>query len=77
MAMQLNEMDLSNPYVLEEQLTGVDAAYLYQIIRAVKEKRKDDPDFQFNTSYICTLVDRMMGVSGQDSSDVGIEEELL
>lgn len=76
MAMQLNEMDLSDPYVLEEQLTGVDAAYLYQIIRAVKDKRKDDPDFQFNASYICTLVDRMMGVSGQDAEDVGLEEDV-
>ncbi|AUR87605.1 hypothetical protein NVP1101O_194 [Vibrio phage 1.101.O._10N.261.45.C6] len=70
MAMQLNEMDLTDPYVLEEQLTGVDAAYLYQIIRAVKDKRKDDPTFEFNATYICTLVDRMMGESGQTSEDL-------
>lgn len=69
MAMQLNDMDLTNPYILEEQLTGVDAAYLYQIIRAVKDKRKDDPTFQFNSTYICTLVDRMMGQGGQSSED--------
>lgn len=73
MAMQLNEMDLSNPDILEEQLTGVDAAYLFQIIRAVKDKRKDDPNFEFNSAYICTLVDRMMGESGQTSEDLDIE----
>lgn len=73
MAMQLNEMDLNNPDVLEEQLTGVDAAYLFQIIRAVKQKRKDDPNFEFNSTYICTLVDRMMGESGQTSEDTDIE----
>ncbi len=61
MAMQLNEMDLNDPVVLEEQLTGVDAAYLHQIISAVKQKRKEDPDFQFNSAYICELCDRMMG----------------
>jgi hypothetical protein len=76
MAMQLNDMDLTDPFVLEEQLTGVDAAYLYQIIRAVKDKRKDDPTFQFNSTYICTLVDRMMGVSGQESEDT-IDGELI
>lgn len=69
MAMQLNEMDLSDPVVLEEQLTGVDAAYLFQIIQAVKNKRKDDPTFEFNSSYICELVDRMMGLSGEELSD--------
>lgn len=61
MAMQLNEMNLCDPVVLEEQLTGVDAAYLHQIISAVKSKRKEDPTFQFNSAYICELCDRMMG----------------
>lgn len=62
MAMQLNEFDLCDPTVLEEQLTGVDAAYLHQIIRAIKDKRKDDENFQFNAAYICELADRLMGV---------------
>lgn len=77
MAMQLNEMDLTQPDILEEQLTGVDAAYLFQIIKAVKEKRKDDPDFEFNSTYICTLVDRMMGESGQTAEDLGIDPETI
>ena len=77
MAMQLNDLDLCDPVVLEEQLTGVDAAYLYQIIKAVKNKRRDDPEFVFNSTYICTLVDRMMGVDGQSSEDLEIEQALL
>lgn len=77
MAMQLNEMDLTQPDILEEQLTGVDAAYLFQIIEAVKEKRKDDPDFEFNSTYICTLVDRMMGESGQTAEDLDIDPETI
>lgn len=71
MALQLNEMDLNDPKVLEEQLTGVDAAYMYEIISAVKNKQKEDPSFEFNAAYICTLVDRMMGISDvEDLEDV-------
>lgn len=62
MIMQAGELDLSDPQVLEEQLTGVDAAYFNQVITAVKKKRKDDPSFQFTATYLCTIVDRMMGI---------------
>lgn len=61
MALQLNEFDLNNPEVLEEQLTGVDAAYLHQIIKAVHKKLETDKNFQFNATYLCELVDRLMG----------------
>ena len=69
MAMQLNEMDLCDPEVLEEQLTGVDAAYLHEIIRAVKDKRKDDKDFVFNSAYICELADRLMGEDSMNEKE--------
>ena len=74
MALQLNEMDLNDPVVLEEQLTGVDAAYMYQIIQAVKSKQKEDPTFEFNSAYVCELVDRMMGISGMNSDDDAEEQ---
>lgn len=61
MCLQLNDFDLNDPHVLQEQLTGVDAAYLYQVLQAITQKRKDDPSFVFNSAYICELVDRMMG----------------
>lgn len=66
MSMQLNDLNLKDINVLEEQLTGVDAAYLNEIISTVKKKVKDDPDFEFDSAYINTLVDRMMGVSEVD-----------
>lgn len=62
MAMQLNSLDLSDVHVLEEQLTGVDAAYLGGIIRACKDL-SEKPDFDASKieSYVCELCDRMMG----------------
>lgn len=76
MALQLNEMNLNDPLVLEEQLTGVDAAYMYEILKAVKNKQKEDPSFEFNSAYICELVDRMMGISGMDRDDI-VDEEII
>jgi len=66
MAMQLNDLDLKDINILEEQLTGVDAAYLNEIIATVKKKQHEDPHFEFDATYINTLVDRMMGVSEAD-----------
>lgn len=70
MVMQAGEFDLTDPEVLEEQLTGVDAAYFHQVIQAVKNKKKDDPTFEFNAPYLCTIVDRMMGISEVDESNL-------
>lgn len=55
MAMQLNDLDLNNVSVLEDQLTGVDAAYFVQIIRALKERDNDSVD----RAYLCELIDRL------------------
>lgn len=54
-AMQLNELDLTNPEVLEDQLTGVDSAYFVEIIAKVKE---NDPE-KINTAYLIEIVNRM------------------
>ena len=55
MAMQLNELDLTNVGVLEEQLTGVDTAYFEQIIKALRERDKEKVD----TTYLVQLIDRL------------------
>lgn len=55
MAMQLSALDLRDPIVLEEQLTGVDAAYFAQLIQHVKEK---DPQ-RINAAYLTEIIDRM------------------
>lgn len=54
-AMQLNAMDLTDPLVLEDQLTGVDSAYFCEIIARVKE---NDPE-KINSAYLIEIVDRM------------------
>lgn len=55
MAMQVNELDLKDPKVLEDQLTGVDSAYFCQLISALREK---DPE-RVNASYLVEIIDRM------------------
>lgn len=53
--MQISELDLTDPNVLEDQLTGVDVAYFMEIIEKVKDK---DPN-KINTAYLIEIVDRM------------------
>lgn len=55
MCMQISGLDLSNPAVLQDQLTGVDAAYFVQLMARLKEK---DPE-KVNAAYLCEIVDRM------------------
>lgn len=57
MVMQINELDLNNPVILEEQLTGVDVAYFHEVITKAKEKDKDHID----TAYLMEIVERMFG----------------
>lgn len=53
--MQLQELDLTDPIVLEDQLTGVDSAYFTEIIRLLKEKDVGKID----TAYLVTIIDKM------------------
>lgn len=55
MVMQAAELDLKDPKVLEDQLTGVDSAYFCQLISAVKEK---DPE-RINAACLIEIIDRM------------------
>lgn len=55
MVMQLSDLDLKNPLVLQDQLTGVDAAYFVEVMAKVKEK---DPT-KINTAYLVEIIDRM------------------
>lgn len=53
--MQISALDLTNPAVLEDQLTGVDAAYFVQVLARLKEK---DPE-KIDTAYLVEIIDRM------------------
>lgn len=55
MAMQVSKLDLSDPAVLEDQLTGVDVAYFMEVIQKVKE---NDPA-KINSAYLIEIIDRM------------------
>lgn len=59
MALQLNDMDLTNVKTLEEQLTGVDAAYFIEIIHLIKERQGKDENFKTDTAYLIEVVNRV------------------
>lgn len=52
---QISEIDMSNKDILREQLTGVDQAYMYQLIQALQGT---DPE-KINSAYISTIIDRI------------------
>lgn len=54
MCMQLNELDLTDVSVLEDQLTGVDVAYFWQVINYIKKNDKD-----ITTTYVCEIIDKI------------------
>ena len=58
---QVSALDLHDLAVLEDQLTGVDAAYFVQLIDALQEQRAKDGEFRFDEPYLATLVDRIFG----------------
>lgn len=53
--MQISELDLTDPKVLEDQLTGVDSAYFMELMTKLKEK---DPE-KVNAAYLVEIIDRM------------------
>lgn len=53
--MQISALNLTDPVVLEDQLTGVDSAYFVQVLDRLKEK---DPA-KIDTAYLIEIIDRM------------------
>ena len=55
---QISEINLKDINTVREQLTGVDAAYLFQLIRALESM--DQSDFeQVDSTYIGVLIDKI------------------
>lgn len=52
---QISEIDLKQPHIFTEQLTGVDQAYMWQLIQSLKDV---DPS-KINSAYISTIIDRI------------------
>jgi len=55
MMMQVSELDLAKPDVLQDQLTGVDSAYFIELMSKVRE---NDPE-KVNAAYLVEIIDRM------------------
>lgn len=55
MMMQISELNLSDPAVLQEQLTGVDSAYFIEVMKKLKER---DPE-KVEAAYLIEIIDRM------------------
>jgi len=64
MCFQISELNLADVDVLQEQLTGVDAAYFIEIIDYCRKRQGEDPDFNVTMPYLCTIVDKVFGVCG-------------
>jgi len=52
---QISELDLKDFDVMREQLTGVDLAYMYQLIESLKNV---DPE-KINSAYIAAIIDKI------------------
>jgi hypothetical protein len=66
MLWQVNQLKLSDPMVLEDQLVGVDSAYFAQVISALKarmDKQAAETGVmpEVDGTYLLTLVDRVFG----------------
>ena len=59
MCLQLNELDLKDLSVFEDQLVGVDSAYFSQVIRNLKEKKENEPNFEIDNSYLFEIINKI------------------
>lgn len=64
MAFQTSKVDFTNPEVLREQLTGVDAAYFYQVMQKLEaryggEKLNERGCYDLEDTYLMQLLDHL------------------
>lgn len=56
---QINDLDLKDYEVLTDQLTGVDVAYLNELLEILKAEKEKDKDFEITTIYISKIIDKI------------------
>lgn len=61
MLFQVSQLDLTDIDTLEDQLTGVDNAYFYQVIEYFKEQKEKDPNFKIEQTYVVSIIDKIFG----------------
>ena len=59
MAWELNSLDLKSTEVLEDQLTGMDAAYFNQVICMLESRKKEGKEI--DDTYLMQVVDKIFG----------------
>ncbi len=59
MCLQINELDLKDVEVLEEQLTGMDAAYFVQVLSLIRKRMDEDENFKLTSAYLIEIIDRI------------------
>lgn len=59
MCLQVSQLNLLDIKVLEDQLIGVDSAYFNQVINTIQEKKENDPTWEFDSSYLVEIINRV------------------
>lgn len=59
MVFQLQKFDLTNPYVLEDQLNGVDLLYMTAITDKIRKDTEENPDMEIDGAYLVTVVEKI------------------
>jgi hypothetical protein len=59
MVLQLNDLDLYNPEVLKEQLTGMDVAYFHEVLDKLQKQMDEDKNFKPTSTYLIEVIDRI------------------
>jgi len=59
MCLQLNDLNLHDIETLKDQLTGVDSAYFSAAIGWMEERKKENPDFVPDNSYLFEIINRI------------------
>ncbi len=59
MCFQISELNLQDIGVLEEQLTGVDAAYFIEVIEYCKSRMEKEKDFKITMPYLVSIIDKI------------------
>lgn len=57
-ALQISQIDLTDPYILKEQTTGVDALYFFMVIDALKNAPKNDNGC-YPPEYVIEVIERI------------------
>lgn len=81
MVFQLQNLDLTDPYVLEDQLNGVDLLYMSSITDAIKNDKLSNPNIEIDSTYLIKVVERIFDDEKNydprfdtDSDDIVLEE---